>query len=407
MTNPAQLRGLISGMLNASAAPTFAVVLMMGFFAASLARAQTLSVLHTFHGGTDGALPYAGLVRDAAGNIYGATEIGGTANQGTVFKLDGHGKETVLHSFGGTNGQLPLSGLIRDAAGNLYGTIFGGGSSSNGAVYKVNKHGKEQALYSFTGKADGANPYAALLRDAKGNFYGTTYIGGAGVGVVFKLDKAGKETVLHTFTEGGDGRFPYASLIRDHQGNLYSTTLDGGPDDAGTVFKLNKRGQETILYSFTRGAPAGSYPFAGLLGDAAGNLYGTTFMGGTGCNGLGCGVVFKLDTNGKETVLHTFKGSDGANPYAGLIRDADGNFYGTTLAGGPSDAGVVYRLNKNGKETVLYNFTGGPDGAYPYATLVRDSAGNLYGTTWEGGDLTCNNPNGPYGCGVVFKLTPR
>jgi uncharacterized repeat protein (TIGR03803 family) len=407
MTNPAQRRGWISEILNASAALTFAVVLMMGFFAASLARAQTLIVLHTFHGGMDGAMPKAGLVRDATGNIYGATAIGGTSNQGTVFKLDALGKETVLHSFGATNGSLPLSSLIRDAAGNLYGTVFGGGSFAYGALYKVDKHGKERALYSFSGKADGANPYAALLRDAKGNFYGTTYIGGAGVGVVFKLDKAGKQTVLHTFTEGGDGTFPNASLIRDHQGNLYSTTQGGGPDDAGVVFKLDKRSNETILYTFTRGAPAGSYPFAGLIRDAAGNLYGTTFMGGTGCNGLGCGVVFRLDTNGKETVLHAFKRSDGANPYAGLIRDADGNFYGTTLAGGPSDAGVVYKLNKNGKETVLYNFTGGADGAYPYATLVRDSAGNLFGTTWEGGDLTCNNPNGPYGCGVAFKLTPR
>jgi uncharacterized repeat protein (TIGR03803 family) len=407
MTNRMRYRGWISGTLYANTVLTFVFVIVMGFFAASLARAQTLTVLHTFGGGTDGAMPYAGLTRDAAGILYGVTEIGGSANQGTVFKLDGHGKETVLHSFGATNGQLPLSSLIRDAAGNLYGTIFGGGSSGYGAVYTLDKHGKENALYSFSGKADGANPYAALLRDAKGNFYGTTYIGGAGVGVVFKLDKAGKQTVLHTFTEGGDGRFPYASLIRDHEGNLYSTTLDGGPNDAGTVFKLDQRSNETILYSFTRGAPAGSYPFAELIRDAAGNLYGTTFMGGTGCDGVGCGVVFKLDTKGEETVLHSFKGSDGANPYAGLIRDSNGNFYGTTLDGGSYNAGVVYKLNKNGKETVLYNFTGGSDGAYPYATLVRDATGNLYGTTWEGGDLTCNNPNGPYGCGVVFKLAPQ
>ncbi len=407
MSNQGQHRSWISViLLHPSSALTFAAVLMMGSFAASVARAQTLIVLHTFHGGTDGAMPFAGLTRDAAGNLYGVTEIGGAANQGTVFKLDGHGKETVLHSFGATNGQLPLSSLIRDAAGNLYGTIFGGGSSGYGAVYKVGKNGKERALYSFSGKADGANPYATLLRDANGNLYGTTYIGGAGVGVVFKLDGHGKETVLHTFREGGDGRFPYASLIRDQQGNLYSTTLDGGPDDAGTVFKLDKNNNETILHTFTMGAAAGSYPFAGLLRDAAGNLFGTTFMGGTGCNGLGCGVVFKLDTNGKETVLHSFKGSDGANPYAGLIRDSAGTFYGTTLDGGFSNAGVVYKLNKNGTETALYNFTGGSDGAYPYATLVRDSAGNLYGTTWEGGDLTCDNPNGPYGCGVVFKLTP-
>lgn len=405
MTNPVQHRSRIVRRCRglASAARAGAAILVLASVVASSADAQTFTVLHTFHGGNDGALPYAGVIRDAAGNIYGVTEIGGSANQGTVFKLDGHGKETVLHSFGATNGQIPLSALIRDAAGNLYGTILGGGSSGYGAVYRVQKSGKESALYSFSGKSDGANPYAALLRDANGNFYGTTYIGGAGVGVVFKLDKAGKETVLHTFTEGGDGRFPYASLIPDDQGNLYSTTLDGGPDDAGVVFKLDKRGKETILYTFTMGSSAGAYPFSGLLRDAAGNLYGTAFMGGD----TNVGVVYKLDKNGTETVLHSFKKSDGANPYAGLIRDSNGNFYGTTLAGGSSDAGVVYKLDTRGKETVLYSFTGGTDGAYPYATLVRDPVGNIYGTTWEGGDLTCKNPNGPYGCGVVFKLTPR
>jgi uncharacterized repeat protein (TIGR03803 family) len=406
MKDPVSFRSCILEITRCAQIGAEAFVLVMVFSVLSV-RAQTLSVLHTFIAGTDGAMPFAGLLLDA-GNLYGTTEIGGPASAGTVFKLDGHGNEALYAFTGGINGQLPSSSLIRDAAGNFYGTIFAGGSQGKGAVYTISKNGKERILYSFKGQPDGENPYPALLRDAQGNFYGTTYIGGtSGEGVAFKLDAMGTETVLHSFTGGQDGRFPYASLIMDDAGNLCGTTLDGGPQDLGVVFKLDANGNETVLYRFA-GGEDGAYPFAGLFRDHRGNLYGTTFMGGgNGCGGQGCGTVFKLDSSGRETVLYSFQELHGANPYGGLIHDSDGNLYGATLAGGPSNAGVVYKLNRQGQQTVLYSFTGGPDGAYPYATLVRDTAGNLYGTTWEGGDLTCNNPNGPYGCGVVFKLAPE
>jgi uncharacterized repeat protein (TIGR03803 family) len=251
-----------------------------------------------------------------------------------------------------------------------------------------------------------------VIRDSVGNLYGTTGGGGTfGFGTVFKLDTSGKETVLYSFTGGADGEFPEAGLVRDVAGNLYSTTIFGGTSGncnggCGTVFKLDTTGKETVLYSFRNGD--GAYPNS-VIRDSAGNLYGTTYGGGppSFCFGSGCGVVFKVDTTGKETVLYTFTGgADGANPYAGLVRDAKGNLYGTTSYGGDMAAckggcGVVFKLDKTGKETVLHRFMGA-DGASPYAGLVRDAKGNIYGTTFTGGDLTCVVYVG--GCGVVFKL---
>jgi uncharacterized repeat protein (TIGR03803 family) len=251
-------------------------------------------------------------------------------------------------------------------------------------------------LHTFNGSpTDRAIPGAAhLIGDSAGNLYGTTESGGAsGAGVVFKLNKTG-ETVLYSFTGGADGWSPVAGLIRDSAGNLYGTTFGGGArfgeSGSGVVFKLDTTGTETVLYSFTGGADGGS-PAAGLIRDSAGNLYGTTELGGVS----GAGVVFKLDTTGTETVLHSFTGPGGENPYAGLIADSAGNLYGTTYGGGASGSGVVFKLDTTGTETVLYSFTGGADGGSPVAGLIRDSAGNLYGTTYEGGTSDA---------GVVFKL---
>jgi uncharacterized repeat protein (TIGR03803 family) len=267
--------------------------------------------------------------------------------------------------------------------------------------------GNETILYSFPGRgANGSSPEAALTRDASGNLYGTTHGGGAfGAGVVFKLDTAGKETILHSFTGGADGGFPLSRLVRDSSGNLYGTTSDGGVFNSGAcagsgcgvVFKLATTGKETLLHSFTGGAD-GTYLFAGLIRDASGNFYGTTVLGGnTSCNsGSGCGTVFKLDTTGKKTGLHKFTGASGASPYAALIRDASGNLYGTTYGGGVHGLGTVFKLATTGKETVLHSFSG-PDGKNPVAALILDASGNLYGTTFNGG---------AHGLGTVFKLTP-
>jgi uncharacterized repeat protein (TIGR03803 family) len=281
-------------------------------------------------------------------------------------------------------------------------------------VFKVDTSGRETVLYTFTGLYDGAFPYAGLIMDAGGSLYGTTSSGGFPpyTGLVFKLDKSGHETVLYYFLNRGDGDYPLAGVIMDANGNLYGTTYYGGASGAGTVFKLDTTGTETVLYSFTGGAD-GSNPVAGVIMDTEGNLYGTTEFGGTSpnCGSLGCGVVFKLDTNNnKETVLHTFgngKG-EGANPTAGLVLDAKGNLYGTTEygGGGSNGAGMVFKLDTANKETKLEVFTGGKDGGFPYAGLIRDKAGNLYGTGQFGGNLTDCTNNISNGCGVVFKIVP-
>jgi len=305
---------------------------------------------------------------------------------------------TVLHSFTGTpDGANPYSSLVRDASGNLYGTTYFGGTG-NGAVFQVNPSGTESVLYAFSGSKDGSNPNAGLILDASNNLYGTTvYTGslGRGFGTVFRVNPSGKETVVHAFGYK-DGAQPYGSVVLDSAGNLYGTTSFAGNRLFGTVFKLNSKGKATVLYSFN-GKSDGSTPFSGVVLDASGNVYGTAPYGGGNCFGKGCGVVFKVTGVNHESVLYTFAGgpNDGAVPYAGLVRDAAGNLYGATYDGGTSNFGTIFKLDPSGVETVLYNFAGTPDGAYPNATLTLDPAGNLYGTTQFGGAT---------GLGSVFKV---
>ncbi len=395
-------------------ASTVLAALVAVLLASQSAQTQTFSVLYEFPGGADGGNPIAGLVRDAAGNFYGTAVAGGTGGYGVVFELSPAGDETVLYSFTGANGDGadPVAGLLRDAAGNLYGTTQEGGSNSCGTVFRLDTAGKETVLHSFAGgTSDGCGPDAGVIQDSEGNLYGTTYGGGdsrctlGGCGVVFKLDKAGKQTILHKFN-GRNGAFPGSGfLVRDAKGSLYGTTVAGGdacPWDrigCGVVFKVGKSGKETVLYKFT-GYTDGHAPVPGFFRDAAGNLYGTASGGGdSSCNnGNGCGVVFELHKAGKMTVLHAFHGTDGAIPYAGLIQDAAGNFYGETTRGGDDDEGTVFKLSKQGKESVLHSFTGGADGWEPDGWLVRDKAGNLYGTALNGGT---------YSGGTAFKIAPH
>jgi uncharacterized repeat protein (TIGR03803 family) len=359
------------------------------------AKVPRFSVLYSFTGGADGGTPFASVIRDREGNLYGTTSAGGAFGLGTVFRLNKIGTETVLQSFAGPpgDGATPLLGsLVRDGEGSLYGTTSGGGASGAGAVFKLDTTGAENLLYSFTGGADGGSPFAGLFRDEDGNLYGTTFLGGASdFGTVFKVDKTGTQTVLYSFGGGADGGLPFAGVVRDTEGNLYGTTSFGGSSGLGTAFKLDRSGVETVLHSFTGGVDGGA-PAAGLLRDQDGNLYGTTSAGGT----LGFGTVFKLDKSGVETVLYSFTGgADGGTPTARVVRDQEGNLYGTTSVGGVSNVGTVFKLNKSGMETVLYSFTGGADGGSPTAGLLRDGEGNLYGTTSAGGS----------GFGTVFRLT--
>jgi len=394
-----------------------AVVLGLTLVAASSAEEQTLTVLYNFKGSPDGSTPVAGLVRDAAGNLYGTTNVGGN-NNGTVFEVTSQGTEKILHTFkGNPDGSQPWAGLVQDAAGNLYGTTAYGGAFNFGTVFKVTKAGKERVLYSFRGAPDGATPFAGLIRDSAGNLYGTTLHGGSGscngggaqgCGTVFMLSAGGTETVLYSFAGGTDGERPAAGLVRDSAGNLYGTTVEGGGTNCsdpfvngcGTVFMISNAGSETILHSFTGNPTDGEGPFSSLIIGANGNLYGTTMMGGA----YTYGTVFELTITGTETVLHSFgAGSDGKSPAAGLIQDRRGNLYSTTEVGGGTGCagngcGTVFRLTKTGKETVLVAFPDTSGGSIPFAGLIPDTAGNLYGTTSNGG-----TSGGP---GIVFKLTP-
>ena len=405
-----------------------AAMLSLSLYGASAASTPAhkaiYRALHKFTGGDDGASSFAGLLRDPQGNLYGTTLAGGAFGYGVVFKLDSSGKETVLHTFAGAEGMWPAGPLIQDSAQNLYGTTTQGGTPEGGGcthgcgtVFKIDKAGKYTVLYAFTGKTDGGNPADSLIRDTSGNLYGITYSGGStdcylGCGVVFKLDRRGNETVLHSFSGGTDGWQPVGGLVQDRAGNLYGVTSYGGASNWGTVFMLDSTGQETILYNFTGGTDGGEPQSGGpLLPGEAGNLYGTAAVGGdpsASCAwGLkGCGVVFKLDTSGNETVLYAFTGGkDQGTPNGGLLRDHAGNFYGTTgqieHGCGGSGCGIIFKLSTNGTLHVLHTFRNS-SGTEPFAGVITDTAGNLYGTTLQGGPENC----GGYGCGVVYKWSP-
>jgi uncharacterized repeat protein (TIGR03803 family) len=388
--------------------PQSACALALAAFAlAGSAQAGNFRLLHDFKG-RDGGLAMAGLIRDNSGNLFGTTFLGGRKNGGVVFELTSNGKETVLHDFlGGNDGNAPYGNLIADQQGNLYGTTeSGGGSSRFGTVFKLAPDGTETILYAFTDGSDGGNPVAGLLADASGNLYSTTMAGGEnGQGTVFELSPDGSETVLHSFANGSDGAEPVAGLIADKHGNFYGTTFTGGSGGNGTAFKLAPGGTETILFSFSLGNSSGADPDGSLVADDKGNLYGTTGIGGSGNCQDGCGVVFEIAANGQFSDLYSFTGgADGANPYASLIRDKKGNFYGTTVGGGSGcgGCGAVFKLTPDGKETTLYSFNGTKDGAHPYAQLFLDGQGDLFGTASIKG-LSCLD-YAISGCGTVFEV---
>ncbi|MBZ5574165.1 MAG: hypothetical protein LAO09_20050 [Acidobacteriia bacterium] len=311
--------------------------------------------------------PMSGLTFDAVGNLYGTASDTGLPPPpfGGVFmltpELDGSWTWTTIHAFEGPEGANPYAELISDASGNLYGTTVGGGAYGGGVVFKLapNPDGSwsESVLYSFTGGWDGVNPYAGLVFDAAGNLYGTTTYGAYGHGTVFKLtpnpDGSWTAKILHRFKGGKDGGQPFAGLVFDLAGNLYGTTLGGGVYGYGVVFKgtPNADGSLTgqVLHHFTGGKDGGD-PFAPVVLDAGGNLYGTTWGGGAN----GYGVVFKLSPGQggkwKEQVLHTFAGNAARNPYAGVILDAAGDLYGTTVGGTSdcswwvNDCGAVFEI---------------------------------------------------------------
>ena len=427
-------------------ARTLLALLALAFVLSLPSQAQSESAIYDFVApGHDGHTPNAGVVSDAAGNLYGTTVLGGTHNSGTVFELSpvtgGGWSETVIYSFtGGLDGGAPETPVILDAAGNVYGTAVLGGSSGQGVAFELAPTSgggwHETVLHSFTGGIDGSGPGSSLVFDVAGNLYGTAEEGGSGGGgTIFELSPTSRGvwhfTILHGFSGGTDGRVPYGTLIFDAAGSLYGTTGFGGIaadcvsrrlNGCGVVFEFSPVAgggwHESILHGFT-GGHDGAFPLAGLVFDASGNLYGTTYAGGdtSACITLdssGCGVVFELSpvTGGgwHETTLHSFTGRvDGGEPDGSVVLDSSGNVYGNTQQGGnstlsacnPNGCGVTYEISPfsggGWHETVLHAFTGNSDGTLPVGALVFNSSGQLFGAAAAAGT---------YGQGAIFEITP-
>jgi len=384
--------------------------------------AQTETQIYSFAANaSDGYYPISGVTFDSSGNLYGTTSAGGANSKGTVYKLTPSGSswsESVLYSFKTSlDGITPYSGVILDSSGNLYGTTANGGQGfNNGTFYEISPgtSWSESGLFTFSGANTGQYPYdyGQLIRDSSGNFYGTTHLGGPtgnNQGTVFKISISGgvaTETVLYSFGYNAythDGQGPMGGNLVLSGGYLYGTTGQGGTYNDGTVFSIDlSTGTETVLYNFGSTGD-GVNPYAGLVMDSSGHLYGTTVNGGA----HNSGTVFELScgaTSCTEQRLYSFgtNTNDGVQPWGSVILDSSGNVYGTALDGGAHNLGMVYKLAPNGPsgwtETNLHSFVGSySDGGYPYGGLAMDSSGNLYGATYRGG---ANQG------GMVFKIVP-
>ena len=410
------------------------LIISLSALAASVNCWAGESTLVTFSG-SNGIGPVASLALDSSGNLYGTTSAGGPNGNGTVFKLtpgsNGTWSQSILYDFCTTlhpKGPCgPFAPVVLDSAGNIYSTSYYGGSSTGstncgstgcGTVFRLSptKTGswKETTLYSFRGGKDGSNPNGGVVLDSKGTLYGTTVFGGGanGSGTVFMLTrtaKGWKETILHGFTgTAGDGACPNAGPSFDQLGNLYGTTLSGGQSlTNGTVFELSPTTSGvwnfSVIHSFSAleiNGTDGAGPVGGVIADAAGNLYVAT--AGGGAQNLGAVIQLTPGSDGfTPTLLYSFQGlADGADPKAAVTLDISGNLYGTVTQNTSYGQGGVFKLTPSGggswTESVLLSFEG-IDGATPWAGVILDSPGNLYGTTEFGGSS---------GDGVVFEVTP-
>ena len=367
-------------------------------------------IIHPFgRSAKDGTRPAGDLI-DVKGTLYGTTSRGGIHGAGTVFSITTSGKETVLHTFGtAKDGAVPLAGLL-NVKGTLYGTTAYGGTRGGGTVFRMSLGGEEKVLYNFATDYpyrdnSGSVPTAGLI-DVNGILYGTTSHGGThtcdteyeGCGTVFSITTSGKETVLHNFgNDLGDGIVPLAGLL-NVGGTLYGTTSECGNSYHGTVFSITPAGQFQTLYIFGTQQNDGEGPRAALI-NVDGKLYGTTSGDDDFSTGHSDGGnVFSVTTGGTETVIHSFSGSDGSEPFAAL-QNVRGVLYGTTASGGANDYGTVFSIAKNGTETVVHSFAQG-DGVKPFAGVIAVNH-TLYGTTY--GSTTYG---AKHSFGNVFSLKP-
>jgi uncharacterized repeat protein (TIGR03803 family) len=354
----------------------------------------TYTVLYKFLGGKDGSGSGANVTFDGAGNLYGTTDFGGANADGVVFKLAPDGTETLLHTFSGSDGDGPDGAVIVRPNGDIYGSTGAGGVSGNGLLFSLSAKGKFKVLHDFT-TADGSFIRGNLYRDKTGNLYGTALFSGAnGSGTVFKYGADGTFTVLHTFAaDGSDGQYPEHGVVADKAGNLYGVTAFGGANGEGTVYKLDTSGKLTTLHSFTGGADGG-FLYGGLAIDKDGALYGSTVDGGASS----AGTVFEISPAGTLTTLYSFAGGSDIGGPEGDVHLVGNNLDSTATTGGdPScQCGGIYELSLKGKEKVLHAFTGS-DGS-GYSAGVTSQLGLLYGTVQAGGV----NQNG-----VVFSVSKK
>ncbi len=404
--------------------PTALVAIAFTLTTAAAAQ-YSETILHDFTDSGDGDAPVGNVVFDAAGNLYGATLGGGANHQGTIYEISPSSGESILYSFiGPLDGKSPNGGLIMDGAGNLFGTAFVGGPNANGLVFELSPSGNggwtQKVLHYFQGGTDGSEPLASLAFDSKGSLYGTTFGGGANnLGSVFRLSLTAKgwaEKVIYSFTGGSDGANPRANVTLDAAGNIYGTASIGGSKTnticvdlggCGTVFRLSPVNGWHLAPIYTFEGPRGAYPDAGLTFDAAGNLYGTTALGGSCVSSTGCGTAFELVPTSqgawKHIILHNFTGfTDGASPQAGLTPDSAGDLFGATAEGGPRNlvGGTVFELSPSSSGwtfSTLYQFGAPNDGSGPSGGIILDASGNLYGSTGGGGTSFD---------GTVYEISP-
>jgi len=355
------------------------------------AQNYTFKVLSTLDPANGQLNPTAGVTLDAAGNVYGTTAGQNVNGYGGVFKITPSGAYSNLFLFSAYNLGQSANGVVVDASGNIFGTTQNGGLWNQGEVFEIKKDGTFNDLVDFE-IGNGANPSARLTLDAGGNLYGTASNGGESsfnAGQIFKIDSTGNFNPLYSFY-GGDGQNPTSPVTLDASGNIYGTTYNGGSGGGGVVYEINPNATVfTTLYSFDAGGLTGSNPQSGVVIDASGNLYGTTSQGGQ----YGYGDIYKI-SGGSLSVLHSFTSTDGYGD-GGVIIDGSGNLFGTTVGNYPSSAGIVYEYSASGKFTTIETFDLPTTGGYTSADLAMDAQGDLYDTTPQGGAA---------GVGTVFEL---